>query len=219
MYYLRHMTRPAPALIETIRVRQGTIPLLPLHERRLRASCLALGLPVQALKLPEGGPDRVVRLEVGPAGATLSTRDVGATTPVRLQTVSAVHEAYRHKTTQRDQFDRAAAEARAVGADDGLMLTGEGLVAEAAIWCLYWWEEDRIQAPDLDLGVLPGVSRARIEQIAGPLASRRVGREALAGRSLFVSNAVRGVVPVAELDGRPVPVHPRTAVLAERFWP
>jgi len=30
---------------------------------------------------------------------------------------------------------------------------------------------------------------------------------------------VRGIVPIASLDGVPVPADPRTAELAQRFWP
>ena len=44
-------------------------------------------------------------------------------------------------------------------------------------------------------------------------------RRGLDGRSLLVSNAVRGVVPVARLDGVDVPPDPRTEALAARFWP
>jgi branched-subunit amino acid aminotransferase/4-amino-4-deoxychorismate lyase len=36
---------------------------------------------------------------------------------------------------------------------------------------------------------------------------------------LFVVNAVRGVLPVASLDGRTVPDVAATAALADRFWP
>jgi branched-subunit amino acid aminotransferase/4-amino-4-deoxychorismate lyase len=59
----------------------------------------------------------------------------------------------------------------------------------------------------------------RLEELAGPLLERVVPRAGLAGRSLFLTNAVRGVVPVARLDGVEVPQDPRTAVLAARFWP
>jgi branched-subunit amino acid aminotransferase/4-amino-4-deoxychorismate lyase len=213
------MSPPAPALIETIRVRHGLVPLLSLHERRLAASCEALGLPVPELDLPADVSDRVLRVEVGAGGVTVTSREVGPVAPVRLITSAVVHQPYRHKTTARGQFDLALAEAREAGAEDALMLTGDGFVAEAAIWCLYWWDGDRISAPALDLGVLPGVSRTRIEEIAGPVLPSRVLREALRGRSLFLSNAVRGVVPVAQLDAWQVPAHPGTVRLVQRFWP
>jgi branched-subunit amino acid aminotransferase/4-amino-4-deoxychorismate lyase len=149
---------------------------------------------------------------------TLTTRPVGPSTPVRLLTTGVPHLAYRFKTTERIQFERAAAEAQRAGCDDGLMLTGLGEVAEATIWCLYWWEGDTLCAPALDLGILPGVSRMRIEELHGSLAERRVGRRAITGQSLFLSNAVRGIVEVAMLDRAEVPSHPGTAALRDRFW-
>jgi len=47
----------------------------------------------------------------------------------------------------------------------------------------------------------------------------RYPRQALAGKSLFLTNAVRGVVALGSLDGEPVPADLRTAELARRFWP
>lgn len=211
---------PIPTLIETVRVRGGRAPLWYLHLRRLVASCRALGVPFPpALAVPEGGADRVHRLEVGPRGVQVSEREPGPSTPVRLLASAVPHPGYPHKTTARTAFTAALDQARAAGADDALLLTSTGLVAEAAIWCLFWWEGDVLAAPALDLGVLPGVSRIRIEELAGPVAERRVTPAALAGRPLFLANAVRGIVEVAALDGRPVPVHPGTGRLRERFWP
>ena len=56
------MRHPPPALIETIRVRNGAAPLWYLHLRRLAVSCKALGIPLPGeLPPPEGGADRVYR--------------------------------------------------------------------------------------------------------------------------------------------------------------
>jgi branched-subunit amino acid aminotransferase/4-amino-4-deoxychorismate lyase len=213
------MTRLAPVLLETVRVRQGLAPLWYLHLRRLSASCLALGVPFPpALEVPAGGPDRVHRLAVGRSGLEVTTREVGPVGPLALVTSSVLHEPYPHKLAERSVFEAAAGEARRSGADDAVLLSRTGLVAEATIWCLFWWEGDRVAAPPLSLGVLPGVSRLRIEELAGPMVERAVpGRRARA-LQLFAANAVRGVAPVATLDGVPVPGSRGTAMLAERFW-
>jgi branched-subunit amino acid aminotransferase/4-amino-4-deoxychorismate lyase len=175
-------------------------------------------MPVE-LPLPGGGPDRVYRLTIGAHGIDVAERQIGSLLPVRLITSPVPHDPYAHKVTDRAQFARVVEGARRAGADDGLMLTREGYVAEASIWCLFWWEGDRLSAPALDLEILPGVSRMRLEEVAGPLTERRVSRAALEGKSLFVANAVRGVVPVAALDGNPMLQHPRTESLQARFWP
>jgi branched-subunit amino acid aminotransferase/4-amino-4-deoxychorismate lyase len=210
------MARTPPALIETIRVIGGQAPLYGLHLRRLVASCQALGIPFPlAFKIPEGGPDRAHRLEVGLGGVTVTERPIGSVAPVRLRTSAIVHPAYRHKTTDRAAFDNAQAQGRP---DEALLLTAAGEVAEASIWCFFWWEGDTLCAPALALDILPGVSRMRVEELAGPVAERRLARPALRGRSVFVTNALRGVVPVISWDAEPVPKHPATAFLASRFW-
>jgi branched-subunit amino acid aminotransferase/4-amino-4-deoxychorismate lyase len=208
------------SLIETVRIRDGVAPLWYLHLRRLAGSCKALGIPLPGeLITPGGGADRIHRLEVGPQGLKLSERPVGSTAPVGLALASVTHRPYPHKTSERAQFERALEEARAAGADDALMLTAGGYVAECAIWGVFWWEGGRLCAPALELGVLPGVARARLEELTGGLVERRVGMEGLEGRSLFVANAARGVVPVATLEGRKVPQDPGTARVSGTFWP
>ena len=59
----------------------------------------------------------------------------------------------------------------------------------------------------------------RLEEATGPLLERTVPRAALAGRSLLVANAVRGILPVVSLDGVRLPPDHRTEGLAARFWP
>jgi branched-subunit amino acid aminotransferase/4-amino-4-deoxychorismate lyase len=145
---------------------------------------------------------------------------VGPDDPVRLVTVSGVvHRPYPHKTTDRAQFAHAIDQARTRGADDGLLLAEGGWVAEAGIWSLFWWEDGRVAAPPLALGVLPGVARARIAEQTGGVVERRVQMDQIRGRSLFVANAVRGVVPVAVLDGVAVRPNEATNALAREFWP
>jgi branched-subunit amino acid aminotransferase/4-amino-4-deoxychorismate lyase len=207
-------------LIETVRIRNGVAPLWYLHLRRLAGSCKALGIPLPGeLLTPGGGADRVHRLEVGPRGVQISERAVGPSRPVVLSLAGQVHRPYPHKTTERDQFDRALQAAGAQGADDALLLTAGGHVAECAVWGIFWWDAGRLCAPALELGVLPGVARARLEELAGGLVERRARLEELEGRSLFVANAARGVVPVAALEGRPVPQDHGTARLSNVFWP
>ncbi|HEX6473564.1 MAG TPA: aminotransferase class IV [Candidatus Limnocylindria bacterium] len=209
-----------PSLIETVRIRDGAAPLWYLHLRRLATSCKALGIPLPGeLLTPEGGADRIHRLEVGAGGLRTSERPVGSTAPVALAVATVTHHAYRYKTSERDQFDSALREARGSGADDAIMLTAGGYVAECAVWGLFWWEDGRLCAPALDLGVLPGVARARLEELTGGLAERRVRLGDLGGRSLFVANAARGVVPVAVLEGRKVPQDSGTSRLSGSFWP
>ncbi len=209
------------ALIETVRIRRGQTPLWPLHEARLARGCSALGIPRPdpRERPPTGGPDRVWRIEVAAGGVLVGERALGSLATLRLVTARVHHRPYPHKTTERAPFQEASAEAERAGADDALLLTEEGWVAEAGIWSVLWWREEGLAGPPLDLGVLPGVGRARIAACQGNPRPERVPRSALDGLSLLAVNAVRGVVPVATLDGVPVPQDPRTVALGRAFWP
>lgn len=207
-------------LIETIRIRNGAAPLWYLHLRRLATSCRALGVPIPTdLPTPEGGADRVHRLLVSRRGVVVGERSVGSTAPVRLITSKLVHRPYPHKVVDRERFDRALAEAKERGADDALLLTVGGQVTETAIWSVFWWEDGKLSAPPLELEVLPGVARARLEEMVGGIEERRAIPDQLHAGSMFVANAVRGVVPVASLDGKAIELSPQTEALAARFWP
>lgn len=209
-----------PALIETIRIRNAVAPLWYLHLRRLAVSCKALGIPLPSeLPPPEGGPDRVYRLEVGMRGVQVSERLVGSTEPVKLIISRVTHHAYPYKTTERAQFDRALDVARGNEADDALLLTPGGFIAETAIWSVLWWEDGKLCAPALELGVLPGVGRARLTELAGQLEERRSTWADVRGLPLFLVNSVRGVVRVSAVQDEPVPASRETDALAARFWP
>jgi branched-subunit amino acid aminotransferase/4-amino-4-deoxychorismate lyase len=206
-------------LIETVRIRGGAAPLWYLHLRRLAASCKALGVPLPGTLLtPEGGADRVHRLEVSRRGLEVTERPVPEAAPLRLVVSAVPHQPYPHKTTERRPFDRALAQARAAGADDGVLLAPGGWVAEAAVWTLLWLQEGRVCAPPLGLGILPSVARARVVELVGEIEERRVRPAELEGRPLAAANAVRGVVPVRLLEGREVPSWPGLETLQRDFW-
>ena len=218
------------ALVETCRLLNGRLPLKSLHDARLSIRCRALGIPFPGpLEVPDGVTDGIVRFEVSPGGIDVSLRspipqsrnpgmpESRNPTPIKLVLSDVTHRPYPHKTTDRSQFDDALARARRRDADDGLMLTLDGHVAECSIWSVFWWEGERLLCPSLEIGILPGVARARLSQLA-PLEECRVGPVALAGQPMFVANAARGVVGVASLNDREVPADPRTGELAEGFW-
>jgi len=141
------MRRPGVSVFETMRVRRGAIPLLSRHLARLARSLSALGLPaadrdLDAFVVPFTEMDEaVLHLEVRDGRAAVTVGGVpGGGSPVVITAV-ARHERYPHKTTDRDCFEEAAAEADRAEADDALLLTAEGWVAEGTVWNVLWWEE------------------------------------------------------------------------------
>jgi len=211
-------------LIETMRVREGRVPWLGRHLARLKASLAALGAPEPPADLADlvrfavGVSDRVVRLQLTAGHPELATRDVNAERAISVMVASEVHRPYPHKTTRREQFGRALANARRAGTHDAVLVTADGFVAEGTAWNLFWWDNDSLYTPAADLGILPGLGRQRIMELTA-VKEARVPVGALAGRSLFIVNAVRGVVEIGVFDGRAVPRDPRTAELASAFWP
>ncbi len=219
------MDKAGYGLIETIRVRGGSIPFLDRHVARLARSVAELGLPrpkqdIAALVAPFSGTgNAVLRVEVLDGRASVTVRELPSLAPPVVITASEPHQAYPHKTTERDCFTDAGKEAEVAEADDALLVTHEGWVAEGTVWTVFWWDGDVLRTPALDLGILPGIGRARVLELVTPAEQGRHQKGALAGKSLFLTNAVRGVVPIASLDGAPVPPDPRTVDLARRFWP
>ena len=224
MLYVCGVETAGYGLIETMRVREGRIPFLDRHLARLERSLRALGLPsptqdIAALVRPFAGTDEaVLRVEVCDRRATVTVRELPPLDPPAVLTASEPHEPYPHKTTQRDCFVDAALEAEVGEADDALLLTPDGWVAEGTVWNVFWWEGGGLRTPALDVGILPGIGRARVLELVTGVEQGRYPEQALAGKSLFLTNAVRGIVPIASLDGVPVPADPRTADFAQRFW-
>jgi branched-subunit amino acid aminotransferase/4-amino-4-deoxychorismate lyase len=211
-------------LIETMRVREGRIPFLERHLARLGRSLDALGQPrpsqdVATLVKPFSDTgDAVLRVEVGDGRAAVTVRTLPALDPPAVITASEPHVPYPHKTTERDRFADAAREAVVAEADDALLLTHEGWVAEGTVWSVCWWDAAGLRTPELALGILPGIGRARVLELTTS-EEVRCARPGLDGKSLVLVNAVRGVVPIASLDGAHVPADTRTTELARRFWP
>jgi branched-subunit amino acid aminotransferase/4-amino-4-deoxychorismate lyase len=214
-----------PNLIETLRVRRGHIPLLGRHVSRLEGARTHFGYArpdpdLTTLANSHGATgDAILRVEVGDNTAVLRTRRFVEHPPLAIITAKTVHQPYPYKTTARDCFDAAASEATAAGADDALLLTPDGAVAEGTKWSVFWWEGQRLVTPALSLGVLAGVGRGRILELAPGAFEETSTRSALTGQSLFLVNAVRGVQAVATLDGATVPGNPGTSALARAFWP
>src|SRR6185436_11476152 len=104
----------------------------------------------------------------------------------------------------------AEAEARARGADDAVFVTEDGLVLEGPVTNVWWRRESTLFTPSLDLGILAGVTRQAVLDLAAANGyETREGRYPLAdlvgAEEAFTSSSVRELLPVVELDGRPIP--------------
>jgi branched-chain amino acid aminotransferase len=100
-------------------------------------------------------------------------------------------------------------EARRAGADDALLLNDRGLVAEASSSNVFIVRDGRLVTPRLGSGLLPGVTRGVILEIAAergiPAAEVDLRPEDLSeAAEVFISNSMIEIMPVTKLDGRQI---------------
>jgi len=215
-------------LFETLRVRKGQIPFLREHVARFATSLAALGMapPVagveERLRRHGGHGDLVVRLTLDERGERIETRPLPAERPMRVVLSDVPHQPYPHKVTAREVFDSARERVVPNRADEVLLFTREGLLAEGSITSAFVWMDETLCTPPLELGILPGVGRARLIAVARArgigVREERLSRGQVAGLPLLLVNAVRGVVE-AGIQGAPrPPADDRTLRLAGAFW-
>jgi len=104
---------------------------------------------------------------------------------------------------------------------DPLLIDTDGSILESGRANVFVVLDDGVHTPPLDGRILPGTARARIiEQLTAasiPVLQRRLASDDLARASeVFVSNTLRGVVPVTSIDGMGAwPAGPVSAALIE----
>jgi 4-amino-4-deoxychorismate lyase len=107
----------------------------------------------------------------------------------------------------------ADAEAKRRGADDAIFVDAHGIVLEGTVTNVWWRAGDTLFTPELDLGILAGVTRAVVLELAGSNGYRveegsyPLG-DLLAAEEAFTSSSVRELLPIVDLDGQAVPRGP-----------
>jgi 4-amino-4-deoxychorismate lyase len=233
------------AAFETLRVYGGRPFRLEEHLDRLTASAASIGLPaverrrlqvLVGLVLPKAGHgDATLRLvwTAGPArgipsalallgevpewieparergASAISLLGVRASAPWLLPGV---------KSTSYAVNMAAEDEARRRGADEALFVDGEGIVLEGTVTNVWWRVGDTLYTPSLDLGILAGVTRATLMELA-PASGYRVEEgiypleRVLAAEEAFTSSSVRELMPLTKIDGSPLVRGPAADVL------
>jgi 4-amino-4-deoxychorismate lyase len=96
--------------------------------------------------------------------------------------------------------------ARVRGADDAVFVGLGGELLEAPTANLWWRFGDTLYTPSLQLGILAGITRAALLELAPGLGLRVLdgvftAEDLLAGDEAFLSSSTREVMPVVEVDG------------------
>jgi branched-subunit amino acid aminotransferase/4-amino-4-deoxychorismate lyase len=211
---------------------------LDLHRARFTAACVEAGglQPSEVdrfwravlIRLPRTG-EWFPRAELvaEPAGTRLRLR----IRPAPARTAEAVvwagaggdpRAVPRRKGPDLDRLAAICRRAAVAGANEALLTTPSGLVLEGANSALLWWEGDRLCVPDPSLRLLPSVTAALIRREAGERGievhhSRRRLAE-LAGREVWLANALHGIRPVAGWVGSTVPTGVPARAAQWRHW-
>jgi aminodeoxychorismate lyase len=115
----------------------------------------------------------------------------------------------RHKTTSymTNVLERQRAEQR--GAREALFTDTEGNVLEGSVSNVFLVQTGRLVTPHADAPLLPGVTRARVLELARaagvPAAEESVPWDRLAkADEAFLTNAIMEILPLVRIEGKPI---------------
>ena len=143
------------------------------------AEMLASGIAVEVVHLSRGGP---------------GNPDPAIKSGNYLNSVLAMAEARR----------------RRAGAGEAILCSGSGSIAEGATSNVFFVQAGILATPSLEVGILDGVTRSKVLGLAKaqgiPVREPAfvAPRELLAADEVFLTSAVRGVLPVTRVDGSSV---------------
>jgi branched-subunit amino acid aminotransferase/4-amino-4-deoxychorismate lyase len=213
-------------LFETVRVQNSRPILFDAHHARLAGSLNSFGAPppsshdelldrchkvIAANVLVNGGLKIIVfRDTTGWSEMILAREGTYAAeryeTGFRLMTVACdlcVGQIHALKSLNYLPNIQAKRMALAAGFDEAVFFDPHLYVLEGATSNIFIVKDRVVSTPPLQSGVLPGVVRACVLQKLGPLAvcERNVALdELLQADEVFVTNALLGIMPVAQVD-------------------
>jgi branched-chain amino acid aminotransferase len=108
------------------------------------------------------------------------------------------------KTTSYAESILAFRHAQHAGWDDALFLDTRGFVAEATTSNIFAWVGPRLVTPPVSCGILPGITRAVMLELANEQGIATEERtmtlaELLAANELFCTSSLRGIAPVTQV--------------------
>jgi len=103
----------------------------------------------------------------------------------------------------------ARMEAQKLGAEDAIMVNIWGQLTEGTTSNLFFVKDERIFTPEKDCGILSGITREKIIQLADEHGialeeGKWPGDELFKADEIFLSGTVKKIIPVSTLDNYPV---------------
>jgi branched-subunit amino acid aminotransferase/4-amino-4-deoxychorismate lyase len=232
-------------LFETFRTWNGHPTLLTRHLDRLRRSARELGLPLEESALPDRAAvrnllqadarqgDATLRITLSgglseSSGGTLWMRSfplpppavaegvtLGPTGPARVDSLAG------HKTLNYWPSRLLYESARSAGFDESLMISSDGKLLEGSRSNLFVVIGGHVVTPPCASRVLPGIMRGlileRAEQLGLDAREESLGifDPLFLPDEVFLSNSVRGIMPVGRWGGARFPA---PGAVTRRLW-
>jgi branched-chain amino acid aminotransferase len=116
----------------------------------------------------------------------------------------------------------AVAEANRGGYDEAILLTEEGYVADGSGENIFVVKDGRITTPDLATGILPGITRDSIFEIAGELGyevreTQLIRSDLILADEVFMTGTAAEVTPLRAIDDHEIGVGPVTLAIQEAY--
>jgi len=101
----------------------------------------------------------------------------------------------------------ARQEAKKAGADEALLLNEKGMLAEASMSNLFLVKDGVLMTPDPASGILPGITRGVVLELAAKLSIKAVETEIppetlFKADEVFLTNSLIEIMPLVEVDGK-----------------
>lgn len=188
------------------------------HIARLEHSCLGLRLPVEldrvrieidALLEQAGEIDALLRVVVTRGGRRILIIEPLPERADMAHVASVTYAPNRIldglKTLSYAANMLAGRLAKEQGADEALFVTPHGRVLEGPTWTLFWGRGAELYTTPLSEPILASITRARIVEALAPREEACTLEELASADEAFIASSVREVMPIASIDGRPLP--------------
>lgn len=167
---------------------------------------------------PPANPSPTLLITASESAAPPSSQSAIVATPRR----NALSPTSRLKATPYLDNVLAREEARARGADEALMLDTTGHLACASVANVFLWEDEKLVTPAEECGILPGVTRAAVIELALRLGLDVVEDMIMPQRlvhasGIFLTNSLIGIMPLARIETRELPPHRLTGRLQAAY--
>ena len=100
------------------------------------------------------------------------------------------------------------------GAHEALFVTPHGRVLEGPTWTFFWVREGELLTPPLSDRILRSITRERIMAITDAQEQVTTLDDLPSAEEAFIASSLREALPIAEIDGRPLPHAPGPVTLS-----